>query len=330
MKAIEKTSSNSLLWRKTPYLSLVDAQVRIKVHATAINRADLLQRRGRYPVPPGASQIMGLEMAGEIIELGERIKNKNTWKIGDRVCALLEGGGYAEEVVCDASMLLPIPENRSFIEAAAMPEAFYTAYLNIWIEGQCQPNDLVIVHAAASGVGTAAVQLCKLFQNPCLATASEKKRSVVMKLGATAFCAREKACFVAKAKEMSDGKGAKVILDLVGANYFKQNISAIAKTGRIILVGLVGGYKTEINLAHLLMKRVTLKGSVLRSRSRAEKVAITEEIKKAVWPHFFTGKINPVIDRVMPIQEVEAAHAYLASNQTIGKIVLRVLKPLSI
>ncbi len=322
MRAIQirEDDDRTLVWMETEPPAMGADQVRVAVYATAINRADLLQRKGLYPVPAGASPIMGLEMAGVITALGEAVQG---WAVGDRVCALLEGGGYGEEVVCDASMLLPIPVGRSFEEAAAMPEALYTAYLNIWIEGRCQPGEVVMVHAAGSGVGTAAVQLCAALGHPCLATASEGKRDLVLELGATAFCPRGES-FVGPARALSEGRGVDVVLDLVGANYLGDNLKAVALKGRIVVVGLVSGRKAELDLGRLLMRRITVKGSVLRSRSRAEKLVITKRLREVVWPLFEAGTIHPVIDRVMPIAVAGEAQAYLATNASVGKVVLKV------
>lgn len=320
--AVESTSDTPrLLWTEHPRPEPSPGEVLIRVHATAVNRADLLQARGRYPVPAGASTIMGLEAAGEVVELGEGVDNV---AIGDRVCALLTGGGYAEYVTSPASLLLPLPETLSMEEAAALPEVFYTAFLNLYLEGELKEGERALIHAAGSGVGTAALQLCRLTGNPVIGTASASKLDAILELGAERAIDRHSEDFSEVIRELTGGRGVDVILDPVGANYLDANLKSLATGGRLILIGLLSGASAELSLGRLLMKRLQVKGSVLRSRTLAEKETITDAFKARVWPHVASGELRPIIETVMPIEEADQAHRLLASNQTTGKIVLRV------
>ncbi|RDV40108.1 NAD(P)H-quinone oxidoreductase [Bradymonadaceae bacterium TMQ3] len=310
-----------LFWTDHPRPKPASGEVLIKVHATAVNRADLLQARGRYPVPAGASTIMGLEAAGEVVELGEGVEGIN---LGDRVCALLTGGGYAEYVASPASLLLPLPDALSMEDAAALPEVFYTAFLNLYIEGQLEAGERALIHAAGSGVGTAALQLCRLTGNPVLGTASASKLESILELGAERAIDRHTEDFAEAIREWTDGEGVDVILDPVGATYLDANLKSLTTGGRLIIIGLLSGASAELSLGRLLMKRLQIKGSVLRSRTLAEKEAITVAFKARVWPHVVSGALRPIIETVLPIDRADDAHRLLASNQTTGKIVLRV------
>lgn len=324
MNAIVVDSSKDsprLIWQKHPRPTPGPGEVLIRVHATAVNRADLLQARGRYPVPPGASPIMGLEAAGEVAQLGEDVDGV---KLGDRVCALLTGGGYAEYVTSPASLLLPLPESMTMEEAAAIPEVFYTAFLNLYLEGELKDDERALVHAAASGVGTAALQLCRLSGNPVIGTASASKLTTLRELGAERAIDRHSEDFAEVINEITEGHGVDVILDPVGADYLDANIQSLASGGRLILIGLLSGAAAELSLARLLMKRIQIKGSVLRSRTLAEKEHITREFKARVWPHVLSGELRPIIEKVFPIAQADHAHRLLATNETTGKLVLRV------
>ncbi|TXD37888.1 NAD(P)H-quinone oxidoreductase [Lujinxingia vulgaris] len=317
------TSADSpqLIWTEHPRPRPAAGEVLIKVHATAVNRADLLQARGRYPVPTGASTIMGLEAAGEVVELGEGVEGVD---VGDRVCALLTGGGYAEYVTSPASLLLSLPHNLSMDEAAALPEVFYTAFLNLYLEGDLKPGERAMIHAAASGVGTAALQLCALTGNPVIGTASASKLDTILKLGAERAIDRRSENFADVVREWTEGQGVDVILDPVGADYLDANLQSLATGGRLVIIGLLSGASAELSLGRLLMKRLQLKGSVLRSRTLAEKEAITRKFKARVWPHVLSGELRPIIEKILPIEEADEAHRLLATNQTTGKIVLSV------
>ena len=318
---IDSDESRSMRWQSVEDPSLAADQVLVRSAATAVNRADLLQRRGLYPVPAGASQILGLEVAGVIEAIGSDVRG---WDIGDRVCALLEGGGYAERVAVDASMLLPVPDRLGLEEAAALPEVFYTAFLNIFLEAEIREHETVMVHAAASGVGTAAIQLCRAFGHRCIATASGAKLPLLLELGADVVVDRETESFLEVVREDSGRRGVDVILDPVGGSYLGDNIAALAHGGRLVNIGLLGGARGELPLGPLLTRRLRVIGSVLRSRTRAEKIPITERIRSQVWPLFETGDLRPIIHTTLPVQDAEAAHSLLASNATTGKVVLAI------
>lgn len=312
---------NTLAWKEVPRPTIGPDQVLVKVAATAVNRADLLQRRGLYPVPKGASQILGLEASGTIAEVGANVKN---WKVGDAVCALLEGGGYAEYVAIDASMALPLPPGLSVVEAAAVPEVFYTAWLNLFVEGALKPGEVAFIHAAASGVGTAGLQLCKAFDIPVFGSASGGKLDAVKKYGATWTVDRNTQSFKDVVREVRGRDGVDVVFDMVGGGVLDDNLSILATDGRLVVIGLLGGAKDNLHLGKVLMKRLRIIGSTLRSRSREDKVILTEQLRENVWPKFKDKSLVPVIDRTLPIQEAEAAHQALQNNETIGKVLLTI------
>jgi putative PIG3 family NAD(P)H quinone oxidoreductase len=309
-----------LLWTPLPDLTPGPGQVRLAVHATAVNRADLLQRQGRYPVPEGASPILGLEAAGVVDALGEGVEA--SW-LGRRVCVLLEGGGYATQVVVDTGMLIPVPDAMSMEEAAALPEALYTVWTNIGVEAGLQPGQTLLLNAAASGVGCAAVQVARAWGCRVLATASAGKLGRVQALGAHAVRDRTLGELAAWVRGETDGRGADVVLDMVGGPALAAHLDALAPRGTLVLIGLLGGAQAEVPLGPLLMRRLRVVGSVLRSRSRSEKLALTEALLRDVWPMVLDGHVQPSIDAVMPIEEAGAAHALVASNRTVGKVVLR-------
>ncbi|TVQ91931.1 MAG: NAD(P)H-quinone oxidoreductase [Deltaproteobacteria bacterium] len=294
--------------------------VRIQVAATAVNRADLHQRAGRYPPPPGASPILGLECAGTVIEVGAEVRGVQE---GDRVAALLAGGGYAEQVVCPASHLLPVPDALPTTLAAALPEALCTAFLNLAIEGQLKPDERVLLHAGASGVGTIALQLLRAWGNPAWVTVgSPAKVQACLALGARGGSDRHAGPWLADVLEFSGGRGVDVILDPVGGPYLADNQRALATLGRLVLIGLLGGRSGELDLGRLLVKRQRVVGSVLRSRSDEEKASLIARIRAEVWPLCVEGTVRPLIDHQLPLTEAERAHARIASNETIGKVVL--------
>lgn len=321
MYAIQVASDEalSLHWEQAHTPQLVPEEVIVRARATAVNRADLLQRMGKYPVPPGASPILGLEVAGEVAGVGPRVSG---WKIGDRVCALLAGGGYAEYVSCRADALLPIPARLSFVEAAALPEAVYTAYLNLYMEAGLQAGERALIHAGASGVGSIAIQLCRQLGSPVYATASQRKLPLLRELGVDAAIDREAEDFADEIRVLTQGKGVDVILDPVGGAYLARNIESLARGGRLVVIGLLGGASAELPLGRLLMQNQRILGSTLRSRSTAEKAQMTRQIEQHVWPLVAEGRIVPVIDREFPIQQVEQAHTLMRSNETAGKLVL--------
>lgn len=319
MRAIQ-VAGDELIWAPCEATPCGAGEVRIGIAATAINRADLIQRSGGYPPPPGASPIMGLECAGEILELGEGVSRV---AIGDKVCALLAGGGYASEVVVAAGQVLPAPSNLSMIEAASLPEVYATAYLNLYMEGALRPGEKAVVHAGASGVGTAAIQLLKQSGNPCFVTAGgEDKIQRCVELGAAAGVDRHNGSFLEAAQAWAGNTGVDVILDPVGAGYFADNINLLGLGGRLVLIGLMSGAQSDISLAQLMMKRLRVIGSTLRARPVAQKAAVMDALQKDVWPALESGAIKPVVEAEFPITEAHKAHELMASNQTFGKVVL--------
>lgn len=322
MKAVIVDENKAMQWQETNTPDAGEGEVLIKVHATAINRADLLQRRGGYPPPAGASSVLGLECAGEIASVGSGVSR---WKPGDRVCALMAGGGYAQYAVAPADSVVKIPRGHSFVHAACLPEVFATAWLNLFMEARLTPGEKVILHAGASGVGTAAIQLCRSFGNPCFVTAgSDEKIDTCIELGAEDGSNRHAGSFYDKARSFAGDAGVGVILDPVGGAYLADNLKLLGLNGRLVLIGLMGGARTEIDLAQLMMKRARVIGSTLRARPNHEKAAIMAELEQKVWPRIESGDIRPIVDTVLPIEEVDKAHALVESDKTIGKVILTV------
>lgn len=323
MQAIVVSDAGELNWQEAEKPMLGASDVMIEIKATAVNRADLMQRRGLYPAPPGASSILGLECAGTIVQLGSDVTRH---QIGDSVCALLAGGGYAEFAAVDEGSVIPVPKGLSFSQAAALPEVFATAWLNLFIEGGLQPSERVLLHAGASGVGTAGIQLCRAFGSECFVTVgSEDKIAACRSLGAVGGFDRTQGSFLSALKDQWND-GVDVILDPVGASYLDDNLQALKLNGRLILIGLMGGARSEIDLAQLMIKRLRVQGSTLRSRALSEKAAIMAELQQFVWPKIEQGDIKPIVQQVIPIEQAAAAHDLVASDATIGKVVLSVAK----
>ena len=321
MRVISVSEIGDLLWTEAPNLAPGPAEILIDVKATAINRADLMQRKGLYPPPPGAPQTMGLECAGVVAAVGRDVTHH---QVGDRVCALLAGGGYAEQAVVDQGSALKMPENLSFEQAAAIPEVFATAWLNLFIEAGLQPGERVVLHAGASGVGTAAIQLCRAFGSESFVTAgAADKIEACLKLGAKGGQNRREGGFIDALRALWP-QGADVILDPVGASYLAENLEALTLNGRLVLIGLMGGSRSEIDLAKLMMKRLRVVGSTLRARPLEEKASIMAELGQYVWPKISQGEIVPIIQQVFPIQAASEAQELVASDETIGKVVLKV------
>jgi putative PIG3 family NAD(P)H quinone oxidoreductase len=321
MRVISVSETGDLLWTEAADLVPSPAEILIDVKATAINRADLMQRKGLYPPPPGAPETMGLECAGIVMAVGRDVTHH---QVGDRVCALLAGGGYAEQAVVDQGSALKIPDNLDFEQAAAIPEVFATAWLNLFIEAALQPGERVVLHAGASGVGTAAIQLCHAFGSESFVTAgSASKIEACLKLGAKGGHNRRDGGFIDALRALWP-QGADVILDPVGASYLAENLEALTLNGRLVLIGLMGGSRSEIDLAKLMMKRLRVVGSTLRARPLEEKASIMAELSQYVWPKISQGDIVPIIQQVFPIQSASAAHELMASDVTIGKVVLKV------
>jgi len=321
MRVISVSETGDLLWTEAADLVPSPAEILIDVKATAINRADLMQRKGLYPPPPGAPETMGLECAGIVMAVGRDVTHH---QVGDRVCALLAGGGYAEQAVVDQGSALKIPDNLDFEQAAAIPEVFATAWLNLFIEAALQPGERVVLHAGASGVGTAAIQLCHAFGSDSFVTAgSASKIEACLKLGAKGGHNRRDGGFIDALRALWP-QGADVILDPVGASYLAENLEALTLNGRLVLIGLMGGSRSEIDLAKLMMKRLRVVGSTLRARPLEEKASIMAELNQYVWPKISQGEVVPIIQQVFPIQSASAAHELMASDVTIGKVVLKV------
>jgi len=309
-----------LAWSEVADPELGPGQVRIRVHATAVNRADLMQRSGGYPPPPGASEVLGLECAGEVLAIGEGVTRVAP---GDQVCALLSGGGYAEQVVVPAGQVLPVPAGLDMVQAAAIPEVFATAYLNLYMEADLVRGERVLVHAGASGVGTAAIQLCNTSNNPCFVTAgSADKIERCVALGADAGWDRHEGSFLPAVSQWGE---VDVALDPVGAAYLNDNLTCLKLDGRLVLIGLLGGADVQLNLGLLLIKRLRVIGSTLRARSIAAKAAVMDALQTNVWPHLADGTIRPIVEEVIPIAEADRAHQLLAGNQTFGKVVLQIV-----
>ncbi|MDI5932219.1 NAD(P)H-quinone oxidoreductase [Halomonas kalidii] len=298
---------------------LESGQVRLRVAWAGVNRADLMQRAGHYPPPPGESAILGLEVSGTVTEAGPGVERLRT---GDKVCALLAGGGYAEEVVVDARQVLPVPEGLGLRQAAALPEVYATAWLNLFMEGALAAGERVLLHAGASGVGTAAIQLCRAFGHPCFVTVgSEQKLAACRALGAEAGWNRHDGSFVEAVKAWG---GTDMILDPVGASYLADNQQVLNADGRLVLIGLMGGRTSELDMGRMLMKRQRLIGSTLRGRPPAAKGAILDALLTHVWPRLVSGELKPLVDRTWPITEAEAAHEHMKRDANIGKVLLSV------
>jgi putative PIG3 family NAD(P)H quinone oxidoreductase len=296
--------------------------LRIRVAATAVNRADLLQRQGLYPPPPGASGLLGLECAGEVAEVGSAVSG---WSPGDRVMALLAGGGYAEEAVVDAGSCLPVPERLSLEEAAAVPEVFLTVFLNVFQLAAFPEGGALLVHGGGSGVGTAAIQLVKAAGGRVVTTAgSDAKCRRCLELGADAAVNYREGDFAKEARDATGGEGVDVVLDHIGASYLEKNLRALRTGGRLVLIGLMGGAKAEINLGVLLARRLSVIGSTLRTRSAVEKAAIVSGFGKRFGAALASGAIAPVVDSILPLEQVADAHRRVKASEHFGKVVLRI------
>lgn len=306
----------SVQWVQRPTPSCDVGQIRIQVAAAGLNRADLLQRAGLYPPPPGASDILGLECAGIVTEVGAG----SAWQVGDRVCALLSGGGMAEEVVVDAGHALPVPEGLSLLEAAALPEVYATAWLNLYQLAALRPGEKVLVHAGASGVGSAAIQLCKALGNPCwVSVGSPERLAYCEALGAQGGVVRSEGL-----DGLRDFAPFDVLLDPVGASYTQANLQLLALDGRWVLIGLMGGREASFDLGLLLGKRLQLMGSTLRNRDELFKADLMRDLLQYVWPLFTEGRLKPQLEQSFALKDVDLAFATLASNKVNGKLVLRI------
>jgi len=296
--------------------------LRIRTVATAVNRADLLQRQGLYPPPPGASAILGLECAGEVVEVADGVEG---WRVGDRAMALLAGGGYAEEVVVHAGSAMHVPERLRTEEAAAIPEVFLTVFLDVFQLGQLGEGGSALIHGGGSGIGTAAIQLLKAAGATAIVTAgSEEKCRRCRELGADVAVNYRSGDFVAEARGATGGRGVDLVLDSIGAPYLEKNLAALATGGRLVLIGLMGGARAEVNLAGLLTRRLHLIGSTLRARPAEDKAALVSAFVERFGAALESGQIGPVIDRVLPLEAAAEAHRLMKASEHFGKLVLRV------
>ncbi|MCO5161908.1 MAG: NAD(P)H-quinone oxidoreductase [Mesorhizobium sp.] len=308
--------------QKRPLPEPGPGEILIRVKAAGVNRPDVLQRQGAYPPPPGASDLPGLEVAGEVAALGESVKR---WRTGDAVTALAPGGGYAEFCVVDESNALPVPHGFTFTEAAAIPETFFTVWHNVFQRGGLKAGETFLVHGGTSGIGTAAIQLAKAFGARVIATAgSAEKCEACTKLGADLAVNYRNEDFVAAVKDATGGKGADVILDMVGGDYIGRNYEAAAVDGRIVQIAFLQGAKASADFSRLMIKRLTHTGSTLRPRSVAFKASIAAELERQVWPLLAERRIAPVMDMIFPLREAWRAHERMQEGEHIGKIVLDV------
>ncbi len=319
MHAIKVDENQNLVWSPVPDPVPAPGEVLVEIHAAALNRADLLQRAGKYPPPPGAPEWMGLEIAGVIAATGTACHGP--WRTGDRVAALLGGGGYAEKVAVDPAMLLPVPSGYSMAEAAALPEAFATSYLNLQIEADLHPGETVLIHAGASGLGTAAIQTAKILGARVITTVgSPEKAAAVRRLGADIVVNRHHDDL----GKVLDANPVDVVLDCVGGDALGRHIEKLAPGGRWVLIATLGGEHAEIALRPILKRGLRLIGSTLRSRTPAMKARILAEMRERIWPALESGRIRPVIHEVLPVTDAEKAHAILAAGRNIGKVVLQI------
>ena len=296
-------------------------EVLIKVAAAGVNRPDILQRRGLYPPPPGAPDILGLEIAGEVVETGEGAEEL----VGRKVCALVAGGGYAEYCAAPIGTCLFVPEALSLIEAAAMPETLFTVWVNLFERGFAADGDWVLVHGGTSGIGTMAIALGRLFGLKVIVTCgTDAKCARALELGADAAVNYREQDFVEVAQRLTGGKGVNVVLDMVGGDYLPRNLKALADDGRHVSIATQRGAKAELSIADIMRRRLTLTGSTLRPRPVEFKTMVADEIAKTVWPYVEGGRLKPVIDRTFPLSNAAGAHAHMEAGDHVGKIVLEV------
>jgi putative PIG3 family NAD(P)H quinone oxidoreductase len=295
-------------------------EVLVRVEAAGVNRPDVMQRQGRYPPPPGASDLPGMEIAGEIVALGPNVSHP---AIGDKITSLLPGGGYAQYAVAAAPLCMPIPAGLSLVEAAALPETFLTVWTNLFERGGCKPGDIVLIHGGTSGIGTTAIQLANVWGARVYATAgSEKKARACEGLGAIRGIDYKTEDFVEVMRAETKGRGVDITLDMVAGSYVQRNLDIAAVEGRVVTISLLGGSRAEINMGTVLTKRLTLTGSTLRSRTVEQKAAVADAVRQHVWPLLASGKVRPVIFATFPLAEASEAHRLMESSNHIGKIVL--------
>jgi putative PIG3 family NAD(P)H quinone oxidoreductase len=309
--------------RQTTMPTAGAGEVLIKVHAAGVNRPDVIQRSGKYPMKPGMSPIPGLEVAGEVVALGDGVTE---FALGDKVCALTNGGGYAQYCVAPSGQTLPIPKGLDWIRAAAIPETFFTVWANLFGIGRASKGERALIHGGTSGIGTTALMLCKEFGVQAFATAgSDDKCKAIRELGGDAINYKEQN-FVSAVKDKTRDQGVDVILDIMGGSYFSDNISALAMDGRLVMLGFLGGdHARDVNLLAIMSKRASVTGSLMRSRTGEEKAAIAAQLREHVWPALDAGRCLPLIDKVYPLEQAADAHARMQAGDHIGKIVLSVV-----
>lgn len=295
-------------------------EVLIEVHAAGVNRPDCAQRQGTYPPPPGVSDILGLEVAGKVIICGDKVAR---WKVGDSVCALISGGGYAEYVTAPEGQCLPIPKGMDMVHAAALPETFFTVWTNVFESGRLQRSESLLVHGGSGGIGTTAIQMAHALGARVFTTVGKRESVEPCKaLGAEKVILYKEEDFVTAVKEATEGRGVDVILDMVGGDYFVRNLEALAPMGRLVQIATLKGTHVELDLRKMMSKRLTLTGSTLRARSVAEKTHIAQSLENNIWPLLVHGKIRPVIYKTFPLEKAREAHELMESSAHTGKIVL--------
>ncbi|MGW7206421.1 NAD(P)H-quinone oxidoreductase [Streptomyces sp. NPDC054837] len=323
MRAItipEPGGPESLVWDEAPDPVPGEGEVLVEVVASAVNRADILQRQGFYDPPPGASPHPGLECSGRVVETGPGVSG---WAVGDEVCALLSGGGYAEKVVVPAGQLLPVPKGVDLRQAAALPEVTCTVWSNVFMISHLRPGETLLVHGGSSGIGTMAIQLAKAVGAKVAVTAGTKEKlDHCAGLGADILVNYREQDFVAEVKQATGGAGADVILDNMGAKYLDRNVQTLAVNGRLAIIGMQGGIKGELNIAALLGKRAAISATSLRARPPAEKTAIVAAVREHVWPLLDGGHVRPVVDREIPMSDAAAAHRVVEESGHVGKVLL--------
>ncbi|TJZ50134.1 NAD(P)H-quinone oxidoreductase [Streptomyces piniterrae] len=325
MRAItipEPGGPEALVWADVPDPEPAEGEVLIEVVASAVNRADLLQRQGFYDPPPGSSPYPGLECSGRIAALGPGVHG---WAVGDEVCALLAGGGYAEKVAVPAGQVLPLPTGLDLVSAAALPEVACTVWSNVFMIAHLRPGETLLVHGGSSGIGTMAIQLAKAVGARVAVTAGgPEKLARCAELGADVLIDYREQDFVQEIRKATDGKGADVILDIIGAKYLQRNVKTLGVSGRLAIIGLQGGVKAELNLAALLNKRAAITATSLRARPLNEKAAIVAAVREHVWPLIGNGQVRPIVDRTLPMADAAEAHRVVDASVHVGKVVLTV------
>ena len=326
MKAILVNDDRSLSWSDVPNPEIKSEEVLVEIQTAALNRADLLQRAGDYPPPPGCPEWMGLEVAGVITEMGDEAKSKSDWKVGDKVCALLGGGGYAEYVAVKYDMLMPVPENCTMEEAASIPEAYATSYLNLFIEGKAQAGNTILMHGGNSGLASVLIPMAKAFGMRVITTVrTEEKKELIKHLNADRVVVTSKEDISAVLKEeLDNGHGVDVAIDCIGGEGMGKCLHYLNHGARWIMIAALAGTLTEIDLKNIYVRNVRIIGSTLRSRAPEVKAQILAELVNNVYPKIASGEIKPTIYKVLPITEAEEAHALLENGKNIGKVVLTV------